>query len=824
MLKNLRQQLRSAKRRREEAEDPAPPQAPFAERPHQPAPMPPHDEASADALAAIAGRHPALHARLTGLDPWQLRAVLADDEALLVRAQVGSGKTTVLVHKLLWLHLVQGVPLHRMAVLTFTNKAAGEIAQRIADLAPGGPPPASDLWLMGTFHSVARSLLARVLPIETLGYQGGFHVIDTLERDAMWARLIAERGLNIKHARKLARRIEALDEGRLLYGNMKKADDLEQLVDLYREEKLRLGAMDFDDLLHGAQALLARHPLDPAPAWVVIDELQDCSPDQLDLIARLRGEGSRIFAVGDPNQVIYGWRGSSLGVFERFEQRHGARTCTLPVNYRCSGTIVEAARAFLGTSGPVAQAQRADLQALTATRARGAKIDVVRHHDALSEAHYLAARIAAMVAEGTAPEQIAVLTRTRRQLPPMRAVLQAAGLTAVEASTAAAREQPVVRWLCRLLRAGLVAGDDESVRVALTHPDYGVLPESALKPPALRAFREASGLCGLPAISAFLRQPQGRRGARGDLPLALEVVDRLAALPAWLRGETDLEVPADGAPPRTSVPSDPTTLLDWLGVRSLLRPTASHHLRDVDEAEGWLQGVWEEARERGGAFDVALADAISGASLGERRPRGGWQRQAGAVSLMTMHASKGLEFDAVFISGANDGLLPVGGALNDPAGLAEERRLFFVALTRARDRVEIGWHVAPEHARIRSEPSPFLRMLPSNLVRWLDGPEPPASAPPARASVARGAVAADPPPAGAPRSPPTASSGAPPSPESGPPATPGAWRAGEAALHHKYGEGRISRLEPGAVFCTFPGHGEKRFVTAMCPLKRPART
>ncbi len=788
MLKDLRNQIRARRNAAdgdaEQGEETAPDPVERLFEPTVPvAPEPPErDERTLTLLAELAGREPELHRMLDRLDPWQLQAVLADDRAQLVRAQVGSGKTTVLAHKVLWLHLACGVPLERMAVLTFTNRAAGEIADRIAALAPGGAPRPQQLWLTGTFHAVALALLRSALPLETLGYRRDFRVIDTEERAELWQRLIAEHDLNIKHRRKLERRLALLEEGRLLYGNMRHPDDIEHLAEVVQAEKVRAGLMDFDDLLLNAQALLAGAPLEPALDWVIVDELQDCSIDQLELVGQLAGPTTKLFAVGDPNQVIYGWRGSSMDVFDVFAQMHDARLLGLPVNYRCSATVVACARAFLAGSGPVAEAQRADLEGLVATREAGEPLAIIRHHDPVSEAGWLAARLAELHREGTPWAQMAVMTRTRRQLVAIRTALTDAGVPVADPVRGPA-EEPVLTWLLRLLRGGLFPNEGENARRALVDERWGVLSPKTM---SARRVREAGdGVADLAAvITRAMALKRGR--AQDDRRLALEVLDRMRTLPAWLIAQRP-------AP-------DADALLEHLRVPALLRPTAARYAAQLAACRTRLDEWLAEAALIGGTLDRDLAEVVGAEALGSRR-RTRNETVADGVVLLTIHAAKGLEFDHVFISGANEGLLPIAGAMADPAGLAEERRLFFVALTRARHTVTLSWHSSPEQARIMPEAGPFLRLLPADLVVWHDVP--PATAERRRDAVT-GLDAGDEGDEGA--------------GEEGVSDAPLA--AGDAVRHRRYGAGVVESVTESAVTCRFESVGSKTFLLSMCPLER----
>ena len=398
-----------------------------APEPEPPAgPLPPELRARLDAVQAL---HPRLHHSLSGLDEAQLAAVLSPDEALLLRAPVGSGKTTVLVHKVLYLHFIEGIPLRAIALLTFTNRAAAEIRGRIEQLSAGSLT-ADDFWLTGTFHGVARGLLARALPIERLGYGADFSVLEEAEREQLIEQLIAEHRLRVGRRSQLRERLRGPRAGEAAPDGA-----VGRLAALFAEAKRARNAMDFDDLIAHATTLLgtlADAPAaDPAralpPRFILVDEMQDCEPRELDFLQRLRGPLTGFFAVGDPHQAIYGWRGSAPSLFARAEADFGCRTQALAVNYRSTRTIVDGARAVLGL-----QKAAGGSGALRAARCLGERLVVRRHHDPIAEALYLGERLARLHHGGVPYGEIAVLYRLRAQAEPIRAALTARGIPCAE--------------------------------------------------------------------------------------------------------------------------------------------------------------------------------------------------------------------------------------------------------------------------------------------------------------------------------------------------------------------------------------------------------
>lgn len=772
-----------------------------------------------EALAEAERTVPAFAKRLLALDPWQLNAVLSSPKAAVVEAQVGSGKTTVLVHKVVFLHLIRQVPLARMAVLTFTNKAAAEFRDRVSALLrevqrpltiPDDHEPEPMRWF-GTFHALARTLLAHDLPVTTLGFRADFQVMDANERMALWQRLITTHKLNIKHKRRLSRRMELLQQGQTRFGNMRKDDDLITLAELTAAAKVERGVMDFDDLLANAQALLASHGVAQPPAWLIVDELQDCDFDQLDLIDKLAGPETRGFYVGDPNQVIYSWRGSAPRLFDHLREQHDAETFALPMNYRSTATIVHAARAFLQGSGRL-DAASWRTSTLVPVRNPGEPIDIVTCHDPRAEAAWLVAQVRDLLEQGVSGDDIAVLARTRRRLSPIRGALLAGGIRVQERVGWSADELRTLDWLQLLLRAGTGGGDMDSVAAALTHADHGLVRERDVVLPergtSAGGGESATGDHGLEALQRALEQPaRGRRRKGVDRPLAAAVVARLIALESLL----------DESP-------TPEAVLDHLLIAPQLGPTRPQHKENLALARAWLTGLLapcSRSQVPTRTVDVIrrLSEASVDATAAHRRTRAALDAARAptttpgethaAIQVLTMHAAKGLEWGTVFLVGLNAGAIPLPAALRDPDQLSEERRLFFVALTRARNRLALSWCRSPDDPREQELESAFVRLIPAELSRRHDHPA-------TLFSSDHGATASKAEVVGSPSPVQTTAI-----PDAAAPEDP-TWQVGQMARHKRYGLGEVVEVTADALHCDFGARGKKRFTLAMCPLKRVA--
>ena len=285
--------------------------------------------------------------QLQRLNEYQKAAVFDESNACLVNANVGSGKTTVLITKVMYLHYEKQVPYRQMVVLTFTNKAADEIKERLLALEPDIPE--EELWGFGTFHSVSLRMLKEQLPVEQLGYTKNFTVMDPDEETELAEQLIVTYQLKIKYKNRLKKRLEQQKS--------KYQDDIETLKVLLQEAKKNQDKMTFDELLTNTCKLLKDYRASQdkieggTPSWIIVDEVQDSDEKQLALIDCLKSTETHFFAVGDPNQVIYSWRGSAFHIFYQLKTKYQATELTLPVNYRSSKEILAVARCFMQQGG-----------------------------------------------------------------------------------------------------------------------------------------------------------------------------------------------------------------------------------------------------------------------------------------------------------------------------------------------------------------------------------------------------------------------------------------------------------------------------------------
>lgn len=368
---------------------------------------------------------------LDTLNEYQRQAVLDQSRACVVNACVGSGKTTVLTQKVKYLLEEQQVPLEEMMVLTFTNRAADEIAERLG-LNVGTSEDST--YYFGTFHSVAMKLLKERLPVEELGWTREFEVILPEDELELAKTLVKDYKLKIKYMNRLAKRLEQEYGAYILdgiNGTPKYEDDLFVLMKFLEVEKRRLDRMSYDDLMRSAVTLLKKESYHPQ--WILVDEVQDCNMEQVEFLKLLYGPDTHLFAVGDPNQMIYGFRGGGETCFYQVKNYFDAKEISLPINYRSTPEILALANRFRQFGERIVGVEREelehgdlgrdDLEQETANQGvsnRGAsnvsnKIAVRQYYDPFQEAELLGERVLELVRDGVAFSDIAIFYRMQEQ-------------------------------------------------------------------------------------------------------------------------------------------------------------------------------------------------------------------------------------------------------------------------------------------------------------------------------------------------------------------------------------------------------------------------
>jgi DNA helicase-2/ATP-dependent DNA helicase PcrA len=642
------------------------------------------------------GRH-----LLHGLNPAQGEAAAHVAGPILVLAGAGSGKTRVLITRIAHLIEHHGVPPHRIFAVTFTNKAAGEMKERIGHLLERDP---AGLWI-GTFHSLSARLLRR--EAERLGFAREFTIYDQDDSLALVRRLLEERNHPVKlYPPKV---VQGMISG--AKNRMQTARDLERsapddpvvrvAADVYVALQRALktaNAMDFDDLMLHPLALFRDHP-EVLARWqqrfdfLLVDEFQDTNRAQYELIRLLGGGHRNVFAVGDDDQAIYGWRGADVGNMKLLQQDFGAaRLVKLEENYRSTRPILDAANAVI-----VRNRNRLG-KTLRTSRPGGDSLVVLAAADERDEAEWIARELSRRERSGIGYAGMAILYRTNAQSRALEEALRRAGVPYRIVGAISFYDRREVKDLLAYLRLVANPADDQAFLRAIAVPRRGIGDA------ALALLSDQARQWDLPLLAAAERAEMAtelRPNVRAGLATFAQSVN-------GVRQRVGSSAPVVVMEELVRVLDYESILLAegvegierWENVRELIASAAewSEVVSEEDEVATPLQRFLAEA---------ALLSAVDTSSGQEE-----------GVTLMTLHTAKGLEWPLVVLSGMEDGLFPLGRALESVEGLDEERRLCYVGITRARDSLLLTWARARRRGgELRPAlPSRFLRELPPELV------------------------------------------------------------------------------------------------------------
>jgi DNA helicase-2/ATP-dependent DNA helicase PcrA len=631
---------------------------------------------------------------LQGLNPDQYEAVVHHDGPLLVVAGAGSGKTRVLTHRIAHLIHAHGVSPFEILAITFTNKAADEMKQRVGALVG---PVAQKMWV-STFHSACVRILRR--DGSRLGYPSSFTIYDQADAQRLTGYVVRDLNLDPKrfpprsvHAAISAAKNDAItvDE----FTDRAKVVFERKIADVYREYQKRLrtaGAMDFDDLLQVTVELFRREPevLSHYQArfkHVLVDEYQDTNRVQNELVLHLAAEHRNICVVGDSDQSVYGFRGADIRNINEFEEAFpDATVIILDQNYRSTQRILDAANAVIANNQ-----SRKPKELWTAS---GTGEMLVRYHadDEGDEAQWVAHEVSRLHDEGERWSDCAVFYRTNAQSRIMEEALLRVGVPYKVVGGTRFYDRREVKDALAYLRATVNPVDEVSMKRVLNVPKRGVGDSSIGR---LDSWATANGQ---PFIEALRSAPEA--GVTGR---AVGGIDEFLSLLEHLRGLVD-----DGPGPVLE------SALERSGYLAELQ--GEHSV----EAEGRLENLAELigfARE----FDTVdeFLEQVSLVADTDELP----DSDSGSVVLMTMHAAKGLEFPNVFILGMEDGVFPHLRALGEPRELEEERRLCYVGITRARERLYLtnAWQRTLFGSTQYNPPSRFLDEIPGELLKLAEG-------------------------------------------------------------------------------------------------------
>ena len=642
---------------------------------------------------------------LDDLNPAQRDAVSAAPGHYLVLAGAGSGKTRVLTHRIAWLNEVHGVPAHGILAVTFTNKAAGEMRARADVQLRNG---SRGMWI-GTFHGLAHRLLR--LHWQEAKLPETFQVLDSDDQQRLVKRVV--QAMELDEGKYPPKQLtwwinEQKDEGRRPEHIQPAPNDdwldvRRQVYAGYQERCDRAGLVDFAELLLRAHELLRDTPALLAHyrmrfREILVDEFQDTNAIQYAFVRVLAGDTGHVFVVGDDDQSIYGWRGAKVENMQQFLRDHpSARTIRLEQNYRSSANILGAANAVIAHNPG-----RIGKQLWTDT-GDGEPIDLYAAYNEMDEARFVVERIRQWVRDGGSLGDAAILYRSNAQSRAFEEALLSEQLPYRVYGGMRFFERAEIKDALAYLRLVANRGDDAAFERAVNTPARGI-GERTLDEVRRLARNARVSLWGAAMLATQGTDLAGR--ARNALAAFMALVEQLAGETA----ELDLAERVDHVLVRSG-------LREHWAKESRGGLDSESRTENLDElvsvASRFVRRIDDDEATEGMSELVAF---LSYAAL----EAGEGQVEAGedGVQLMTLHSAKGLEFPLVFLAGREEGLFPSNRSLDESGRLEEERRLAYVGITRARQKLVLTY---AEARRLHGQdmygiPSRFLREIPASLL------------------------------------------------------------------------------------------------------------
>lgn len=727
-----------------------------------------------EGIAKLSGKSE--KAMLKDLNPEQREAALCFDGPLLILAGAGSGKTRVLTYRVALLMAEKGVDPARILAITFTNKAAEEMRGRIHRLAG---ERAGSIWV-STFHSACSRILRR--EAERLGYRKGFVIYDDDDQLRMISRLIRDMDLDTKrYPPRLVRSLITDAKNEMIDADSYRArikDELTEVVSgvykAYQGQLLRNNAMDFDDLLLNTVAVFELYgPVlehyQERFSYINVDEYQDTNPAQYRLVKLLSAGHRNLCVVGDDDQGIYSWRGADLRNILEFEKDYPeSRVVRLERNYRSTRVILEAANNVVSLI-PGRKEKR-----LWTEREEGEPIRYFFANSGSDETAYVALEINRLLEGGEyGHRDFAVFYRTNAQSRPLEEMLLRFGIPYKIVGGFKFYERKEVKDALAYLKFLLNPDDAVSLRRIVNEPKRGI------------------GETTLAHLDAFARS-QGV-GMWEALRRAEEVPNLGAAASRKIAGFVELIAALSAEIEQLPLPELLQAVLERSGYLEALAQEGTFEAEGRSENLQELKNAMVEfsASNPGEGLDAFLERVSLVAEIDL------YDEEEGAVTLMTLHNAKGLEFPAVFIVGMEDGVFPHMRCMGSMESMEEERRLFYVGVTRAKDRLYLtGAAYRSQYGNLKMSPeSRFLRDIPRQYLEVVR-PEGPAAmeGPGDRVRLDElGVLAA-------------------------------AFRVGDSVVHDKFGEGvvtALSRSRSGPeITINFPAVGEKLLLLEYAPIRK----
>jgi DNA helicase-2/ATP-dependent DNA helicase PcrA len=643
---------------------------------------------------------------LESLNPVQREAVLHTEGPVLIVAGAGSGKTRALTHRIAYLIRDLGVSPYAILAITFTNKAAREMVDRVEGLL--GERIARGMWIL-TFHSACARILRR--EHNHLGLPSTFTIYDEADTERLIAGVL--RDLNVD-AKRFPPRAMATAIGRakdLVVGADEYADAAgnfyEQIIAKvyveFERRKRAAGALDFDDLISETVRLFRDHPeilehYQERFRYILIDEYQDTNRAQYQLVNLLADKYGNLCVVGDADQGVYSWRGATIQNLLDFERDWPqAQVFLMEQNYRSTQNILAIANALIDHN---VQRKPKSLWTETAGGELAVRFRADNEHE---EALFVAEEVHRLVdEEGHRFSDVAIFYRTNAQSRVLEDVFMRAGMPYKVVGGVRFYQRKEIKDVLAYLRLLLNPQDLISARRVINTPKRGIGDATV---GAIESFALTEGVAFLEAARRVDEMPTLATRARGAVAGFIQVMDRLS------------QALDSGAGPSRMVDAASTESGYLLELEAERTVEAEGRIENLRELAGVAAEY--EARNPGGGVDGFLEQVALVSEQDE------YDEAASSVTLMTLHNAKGLEFPVVFIIGMEDGVFPHYRSMGDSAQLEEERRLAYVGITRARERLYLthAWSRSLFGTTSYNPPSRFLAEIPSDLLRSIEEDE-----------------------------------------------------------------------------------------------------
>jgi DNA helicase-2/ATP-dependent DNA helicase PcrA len=711
---------------------------------------------------------------LQGLNPIQREAVLHTEGPVLIVAGAGSGKTRALTHRVAFLIRERGISPFEILAITFTNKAAQEMAERVEGLL--GARVAQGMWIL-TFHASCARILRR--EHDYLGIPSHFSIYDEGDTERVIA--LSLKYLDLDPKRYPPRQVAAVI-GRAkdnLVGPAEFAGEAgtfyEQTVaGIYAEYQRRLraaGALDFDDIIMETVRLFREHPevlehYQERFRYILIDEYQDTNRAQYHLVNLLAAKHRNICVVGDADQGVYSWRGATIKNLLDFEHDYpDAAIFVMEQNYRSTQSILEVANVLIEHN---VQRKPKSLWTESDHGDLAVRYRADNEHD---EAWFVANEVERLVQEeGVRYGDVAVFYRTNAQSRVVEEVLSQAGIAYKVVGGVRFYQRREIKDVLAYLRVVVNPGDLVTIRRIVNTPKRGIGEATVA---SLEGFANEEGTSFLEAARRVEEISSLGQRARGSVHGFVGVIDALG------------RIAADGAGPARMVEAAYTDSGYMTELEAERTVESLGRIENLKE----LMGVALEFQQRNP--EGTLADFLEQVALVTEQDE--YDEDDPAITLMTLHNAKGLEFDVVFMVGMEDGVFPHYRSMGDSAELEEERRLAYVGITRARRRLYLthAWSRSLFGGSNYNPPSRFLGEIPPHLVRSLEVEREPAAGAPGGGGLGHPAIEVV---------------------------------AGDTVFHDRWGEGVVLSVsgagQRAEATIAFEDVGEKRLLLAYAPLAR----